>query len=275
MKRFEGILLCTDLDGTLFRKDKSISRENKEAIEYFKEEGGLFTFITGRMPYYSSKAYNAIEPNAPFGCINGGGLYDHRSEKYVWTCKPLDSLVFELVDSVDREVPEAACQVSTFYKTYFSKYNPAMVRFRESTGLPNLELHYKEVREPIAKIMFSDFNEENIKKVEQTLKSHPLASNFTLIRSEKTLYEILPKGIDKGTVLLKMAEVLGIEQRKTVAVGDYNNDVAMLLAAGAGIAVANATAEAKAAAKYVTVSNEEHAIARIISDIESGKIVLQ
>ena len=57
MKKFEGILLCTDLDGTLLRNDKSISRENLDAINYFMSEGGYFTFITGRMPYTSSNIY--------------------------------------------------------------------------------------------------------------------------------------------------------------------------------------------------------------------------
>ena len=61
---------------------------------------------------------------------------------------------------------------------------------------------------------------------------------------------------------------------KTVAVGDYNNDISMLKAARLGIAVANACPEAKAAADAVTVSNEEHAIAKIISDIEQGKLLL-
>ena len=75
MKKFEGILICTDLDGTLLRGDKSISRENKEAIEYFKAEGGKFTFVTGRMPYFSQKAREMVKPNAPIGCGNGGGLY--------------------------------------------------------------------------------------------------------------------------------------------------------------------------------------------------------
>ena len=49
---FEGVLICTDLDGTLLRNDKSISRENLDAIEYFKAQGGLFTIVTGRMPFY-------------------------------------------------------------------------------------------------------------------------------------------------------------------------------------------------------------------------------
>ena len=56
MGKFDNILICTDLDGTLFRNDKSISQRNVDAIEYFKSEGGYFTFITGRMPYYVDDA---------------------------------------------------------------------------------------------------------------------------------------------------------------------------------------------------------------------------
>ena len=95
---------------------------------------------------------------------------------------------------------------------------------------------------------------------------------FNFEQLEKALYEILPKGISKGSVLPKLAEYLGIDMRRTVAVGDYNNDISMLKSAGVGIAVANATPEAKAAADFVTVSNEENAIAKIISDIECGII---
>ena len=57
----------------------------------------------------------------------------------------------------------------------------------------------------------------------------------------------------------------------TVAIGDYDNDVGMLKAAGTGIAVANASKFALEAADCVTVSNEEHAIAEVIYGLESGK----
>ena len=38
MKKFEGVLFCTDLDGTLFANDKTISKQNFNAIEYFKSD---------------------------------------------------------------------------------------------------------------------------------------------------------------------------------------------------------------------------------------------
>ena len=46
----------------------------------------------------------------------------------------------------------------------------------------------------------------------------------------------------------------------------------MLEKASVGVAVANATDNLKKVADYITVSNEEHAIAKIISDIEEGRL---
>lgn len=104
----------------------------------------------------------------------------------------------------------------------------------------------------------------------ELLRSHPRAEEFDFIRSEKILYEILPKGVSKGALLCKMAQLLGIEMKHTVAVGDYNNDISMVRAAGIGFAVANGVPEVKAAADHVTVSNEEHAIARIVEELDRG-----
>ena len=270
---FDGILICTDLDGTLYRNDKSVSKENLAAIEFFKKEGGYFTFITGRMPYYAGNALKLIEPNAPFGCINGGGLYDHIKGEYVWNTE-LDRKAFELVEYIERLYPTVGIQVSAFYYTFFHRYNDAMENFRAVAALPDIQCHYREVTEPVGKVIFATFDEEEIQGVERALRSHPLAGEFDFIRSERTLFEILPKGVSKGVSITKLSEHLKIDVSKTVAVGDYNNDVPMLLAAGLGVAVGNACQAAKEAADLVTVTNEEDAIAKIIYDIRDGKIAL-
>lgn len=271
MKRFEGILFCSDLDGTLLRKDQTVSAENRKAIEHFKAEGGLFTFVTGRMPYFAADIYDLIQPNAPVGCINGGGVYDYRTNSYVWT-EILSPAVLDLVEYVDQNLPEMGIQVNTFEKIYFCKENAAMAGFRKITNMPNITGHYRAVSEPIAKIVFGDENEKNLERLAELLHAHPKAADFDFIRSEHTLYEILPKNIDKGVALQKLTQYLHISPHKTIAVGDYNNDIGMLREAKIGIAVANATPEAKAAADHITVSHEEHAIAKIISDIENGSL---
>lgn len=271
MKQFEGILICTDLDGTLLASDKSISAENTAAIERFKAGGGKFTFVTGRMPYFSEKVRDMVKPNAPVGCINGGGLYDFESEKYVYSALfPREGL--ELVEYAEKNVPGIGISTYTFERIYFSAENEAMSHFRAVTGVANAVKPYREIEEPLAKVVFGDTDPEKLKKLEELLRAHPLAKDFGFVSSEKILFEILPKGVNKGSVLPKLAAHLGTDMSKTVAIGDYNNDIPMIQAARYGVAVANACAEAKAAANYHTVSNDESAIAKVIADIESGKM---
>ena len=267
--RFDGILICTDLDGTLYRNDKTVSDENRAAIEYFKSEGGYFTFITGRMPKYAKDAYRAVMPNVAFGCVNGGGLYDGEGQKYIWK-RDMPDGVLELVKCIYNSFDDVGIMVCCFEDTYFAKDNDTMVKFRAATGVPDLVKHYREVDEPIGKIIFGSDKDEEICAIEKMLRAHPLADGFEFVRSERTLFEILPKGVDKGLALLRLTDHLGVDPRRTIGIGDYDNDIGMFRRAGLSIAVANACDAAKAEADVITVSNEEHAIARVIYDLEQG-----
>lgn len=271
MNKFDGLLIVTDLDGTLLRNDKSISKENLSAIEYFKSNGGFFTFITGRPPMSSVDVYETIKPNAPFGCMNGGGIYDHLKQEYMWI-ETLPKTVLELVACVDKSISSVGIQVCTPEKVYFCKDNPAMIRHRIVTKLPNYACSYYDIKEPITKIVFTEDYEDTLFALRDMLNSHELAENFSFIRSDKNFYEILPKGINKGTVVNKLSQILGVDLKRTIAVGDNDNDESMIRAAALGIAVSNASVAAKTAADYITVSNEEHAIAKIIYDIDMGNI---
>ncbi len=264
MKKFKGILFCTDLDGTLYKTDKTISDENKQAIEYFKENGGYFTFITGRPPVISADVYNFIKPNAPIGCNNGGAVYDFENKKYIWA-KELEPNVRILIDFIEENMTNMGIQINTYDDIFFHTDNSAMERFRRLTNTERIIKRYNQISEPVLKVIFASEDEAQIEKLTKLLASHPLADNFDFIRSERILYEILPKGIHKGVALKKIAESLGV--KKTVAVGDYDNDIGMLNAADISFAVENASLSAKAAANYITVSNNDHAIAAIINKL--------
>lgn len=270
MKKFDGILFCTDLDGTLYNDKKEVSRENLDAIEYFKSEGGLFTFITGRVPQTSGQMCEIIKPNAPYGCVNGGGIYDPNSRAFLWNAS-LDDDFLELVRAVDENLPDVGIQLNTEKAVYFNKDCPAMYPFH-AFGLPDLRPHYTEVNEPVLKVLFAHDNGNRINELSELLANHELADKYDFIRSEYTLYEILPKGVSKGTALVKLASLLGIDRSKTIAVGDYNNDVSMISSAGVGFAVKNAVDEAKRVADHITVSNNDHAIAAIVEMLDSGKL---
>ena len=269
MKKFDGMLFCTDLDGTLFDDNKNVSKENLDAIEYFKSEGGLFTFITGRTQKDADRISKLIKPNAPYGCINGGGIYDPREEKYLWRAF-LPKEAIELVKAVYTELDDIGIRLDTEKEIYFCRDSLTMRRFREITGIGNVSRNYEDVTEPVLKAVFGHPDEARMSALADLLNSHPRADLVDIIRPERALYEIMPKGVSKGAALLKMAELLGIDKSRTIAVGDYNNDISMIKAAGAGFAVANAIDEAKSVADYITVSNNDHAIAAIVDGLDKG-----
>ena len=269
MKKFDGLLFCSDLDGTLYTSQKTVSKENLDAIEYFKSEGGLFTFITGRVPQTFKDVYETIKPNAPIGCLNGGGVYDHVKDEYLWK-QTLSRDCLELVKYVDEKLPEMGIQFNTVNGIFFNKDNEAMEWFRKITGAKNVPCSYEELNCDLLKIVFAHTDPKQIDELAKLLLEHPLSCNYDFIRSELYLYEILPKWANKGNVLIKIAEILGIDINRTIAIGDYNNDVALIKSAGLGVAVANAVDEAKAVADHITVSNDEHAIRQIIDDLDNG-----
>ncbi len=273
MAKFDGILICTDLDGTLIGSDHTISKENLDAIEYFKSEGGSFTFVTGRVPLTTGALCATVRPNVPIGCINGGAIFDHEKKEYVWL-QALPAEAVSVIDFVAENMPDMGIQANTASNIYFSRNNSATEYFRQRTGFPNNEKHYRDLDEPISKVLFLSMDNGRILELIELLKTHPDYDKYDFIRSEATLYELLPKGNSKGGVMTRLAKYLGIDMNKTVAVGDYENDVSMLRAAKLGIAVANACDAAKAAADMITVSNDEHAIAKIIDGLDSGAIVI-
>ena len=272
MKDFSGILLCTDMDGTLLKKDHSVSPENIKAIEFFKNQGGLFIFVTGRAPILVSDYYNIVKPNAPIGCINGAGLYDFNLKNYIFK-KTMHDSVFELIEFVSNNFLNVGIRIVTFDDVYFYDANKNLDKFKY-TLYNSVINNLSEVKGSVAKITFSFEKEDVFLNLKNSLEKHSLSKNFSFVRSERTLYEIAPKNINKGSAIQKLTELLNIDINKTIAIGDYDNDIPMFKIAKIGIAVSNASENAQKNCNFITVSNEENAIAQVIYDLKDGKFAL-
>ena len=82
--------------------------------------------------------------------------------------------------------------------------------------------------------------------------------------SEPEYLEFLCPEASKATGLAAVAELLGVSQEETAAIGDYYNDVPMLRWAGVSAAVGNAPEDVKAAANLVVGAHHEHGVAEFI-----------
>ena len=174
MGKFDGILICTDIDGTLLSSNNDISKENKQAIEYFKSNGGMFTFVTGRVPETSKQICDMVKPNVPYGCVNGGGVYDHASNKYAWLTTVPQSII-DFAEYVNKLMPDMGIQVNTADNIYTCVFNDAMQWFYDITGIEKKFKNLREIDEPIVKIIFANNDESKIEQLTKILHSHPLA----------------------------------------------------------------------------------------------------
>ncbi len=99
---------------------------------------------------------------------------------------------------------------------------------------------------------------------ELILKELEAKGEFELTNSTLKNIEVNPKGITKAKGLELVCQRLGIEMKNVMAAGDSLNDLAMIKAAGLGVAMGNAQEAVKKVADWVTATNEEDGVAKAI-----------
>ena len=76
---------------------------------------------------------------------------------------------------------------------------------------------------------------------------------------------------DKGLSLSKLAEYLSVDKSGIMAIGDNDNDIGMLKAAGIAVAMGNADDEVKRIADIISDDNNSDGAAKVIEQIIYGK----
>ncbi|MBR3844922.1 MAG: HAD family hydrolase [Clostridia bacterium] len=266
---FDGIVLLSDIDGTLATYDRKILPENKEAIRYFTANGGRFGVATGRTARSAQRMISQIDVNCPCLVINGGGIYDPQTDKMLYSCY-LDHAAACVFDKIIETVPGVGIEINNDGLLQCVKYSPrsfehVMYELGEFTQYTMEDIpadsHW-------FKALFTGTPDE-IDRVEAFCKTIiDSDAPYYVVRSEPTLFELLPKEAQKGKALIRLAEMLQIPIKNMYAIGDYYNDLDLLSAAGFSAAVKGAPKEVLAATDYVTCSCEEGAVADFIKFIE-------
>ena len=83
MNDYSKWLLVSDIDGTLNDKKMQLPPNNKEAINRFVSNGGVFTLCSGRNLQSLGIHYDKLNIETPAIFLNGAGIYDFKNEKIV------------------------------------------------------------------------------------------------------------------------------------------------------------------------------------------------
>ncbi|MDF7637585.1 Cof-type HAD-IIB family hydrolase [Leuconostocaceae bacterium ESL0958] len=91
-----------------------------------------------------------------------------------------------------------------------------------------------------------------------------LAAAANVVRSTPNNLEFMNLSASKGQAMLALAAKLDIEPAATMAIGDQENDLTMLEAAGLGVAMGNAVPDVKAVADVETADNNHDGVAKAL-----------
>lgn len=265
MDKFKGYLICTDCDGTLTDSQGRISDENAEAIRYFQSEGGLFTLATGRFPNHLDKYKDKLKINAPIVSLNGSLLYDTQKGEIIakWPMNKAECIpVLKYIQKEWGQVWE--CWLN-FNQSEGICYKPQENKPDDGS----IEKLLGNLPDTLYKNVF--MQPEHVTKAMQKDLREKFGDRFRFDSSWPEGLEMQSIESSKGIAIRYMKEHLDVDIHTTIGVGDYENDLSMMECADIGYAVGNAIDEVKKASTYVTVTNDEHALAKIISEIDKTK----
>lgn len=263
-------LLGLDLDGTLFNDEKEITPRTSRAIRRALEAGCQVLPVTGRLRGGLPQDFISIPGVRWAVTANGAAILDLQSGAPLYVdCLPKA----EALEAIDLCMPfdvlldvyageNAITQADRFAR--LEAFVPRALRpyfLASRTVVEDLRAYVENSAEGVVKLTML-FREES-----QRLQAKALLEadeRFMVTSSLENNLEVNHRGVDKGRGLMWLAGKLGIPRAATMAVGDSFNDIAMLRAAGLGVAMGNAAAQAKAAADAVTADNNHDGVALAI-----------
>ncbi|MFA0964150.1 HAD family hydrolase [Roseivirga sp. BDSF3-8] len=262
-------LLACDIDGTLLDKEKNVSQATVDAFAELKKAGKQIVLISARMP----KAIRYLQKDllilqSPLIAYNGGLTFLSGEEPAAIHEEGLPPALTEQIAGLLKgtEVQPGLYSADEWYvqksdrlvekEIFNTKTEPDM-------DLPAAVLRRWEQRgQKVHKVMLMG-SAEDMKKVDQRMKDSTL-QGFEVYRSKDVMFEITSSATSKENALKTLCDKLGVPLSKVVAIGDNDNDIGMIQAAGCGVAVENAKDKLKEVADMITDKNTEDGVAKAI-----------
>lgn len=264
-------MIGLDLDGTLLTDKKELTDRTKAALRRAIELGITVLVASGR-PWMGVPEELRNFPGMRYALTsNGARIIDTKDDRVIEEHLLSPELALKALavcgkyDTLQEVYFDGQGYAPEDQMAYVEKYhrNPSMCEYMRKTRLPVKDIRklVEQENRGLDKVqaLFADMDER-----ETAWKELEQEKGLELVGSLQYNIEINAAGVNKGTGLVNLGRMLGIRRKEIMAFGDGDNDIAMLREAGFGVAMANADEQVKAAADYITLSNEEEGVAEAI-----------
>lgn len=236
-------ILAIDLDGTLLTNDKKITDDTKKWMAYAMEEGVIVVLATGRGLPVVEDIRKELYLNMPMVLLNGAEVWKN----------PTDLLERHFILDEDiKNIYKLAVEAKAFYWGYSAQ------------SLVNAENWTDAMfNQQWLKFGIHHQDEAVLNELKRKICHFP---NVEVTSSNQANLEVSFKGTSKESGVRKICEVLQMEMKDVMAIGDSLNDFRLIKAAGLGIAMGNADDSIKEIADETTDTNEKDGVAKAIQN---------
>lgn len=254
--------MLADVDGTLITPDKQITERTKTAVHKLADANIAFAVTSGRPPRGMQMLIEPLALQTPIAGFNGGMVVNTDMTPIDVKAIPSDHVVPIIRALIARDLDVWIYQNND----WFLRDATAPYAERESTTVrfapivtDDLESHVENV----VKIVGVSPDHPHMEKVEDEARER-FGDRLSAARSRPQYLDITHPDANKGEVVRRVSNKLGIPFEAIATVGDMANDVLMFALSGKSIAMGQSDEEVKRAARHVTASNTQDGFAEAI-----------
>lgn len=248
-------LIALDLDGTLLNDAKGIPDRTVGTIRQVMEQGVIVTLASAR-PFCSMLPYaRQLGITAPL-ISNGGAYVADAGQEKVLAERPLGLAQYrEMVSLLEER--DYYIKVYRNDRLYVQEAIDETMAYSSAFAVPYTEVGRRRLA-TLAEAPFRVFVYANLAEalVARQLLA-PWSEEVALTGEADSGLEVLNRSVNKGEALRAICQEFGVPMTKVIAIGNEENDVEMIKAAGLGIAMGNACAALRQHADWVTKTNNE------------------
>jgi Cof subfamily protein (haloacid dehalogenase superfamily) len=260
-------LIASDMDGTLLRRDDTVSEATVAELERWRADGVPIVLATGRPPRWMERIREVLVHGTAV-CCNGAVLLDLESFEVI------DEIALqpELLESITGELRRRQPSIWFAVEYGFEFRHEPIYKPRWDVDVPGVaEASLEEmVAAPVAKLLAR--HEELSPGEFVALVEDVIGERATVTHSSTdALAEISAVGVTKASGLATVAAQHGVGPEDVVVFGDMPNDIAAFewvrAAGGRAVAMADAHPDLMAVATDVTGTNDEDGVAAFLQSL--------
>lgn len=264
------IITC-DLDETLLRRSDSLVPEiNRQAVKKLREKGVKFVVATGRGYTTVQETLKELDlydkENEYTISLNGGIITENKNNRILYT----NPLTFEKAKAIFLEGTKYDVGIHVYTKDMVYGYH---IPQSDKDYIKKKHISFIEIEKDdfdmfkdqnLIKIVYLNLDYNYLKSLEPNI--YKVAGDIDISYSANRYMEFNNKGINKGFGLRKLCELLNVDPKDTIAIGDNYNDLPMIKVAGLGVGVSNTIESMKPECDYITKANcDEGAVSEVIN----------